>query len=222
MSQQSIEHDTVALPREWSLILPAPDVLALLAGTKATHSFSVTWRNSTVLGYGAKSYWPNLMFEHARYLSKSSLMVAIAGKDAPPGPNFEVPYCHPNDVGRFPVEDLGWYRVRPRWEAGDAVVVKEAWAPSMRDPEGLPWEDDRDGSNHDIIYRADGDAGGYWSHDEWVDGKFTHTPINPPWRSGASLPRWAARIVLEITGMSGERRDDGSLVWIATFRRVTP
>jgi hypothetical protein len=80
---------------------------------------------------------------------------------------------------------------------GDLLWVREAHAFSVDDPEGLHWRDDP--SNWDVIYRADEQqpSGG------WRNGEGEVIPA--PWRPSIHMPRWASRILLEVTGVRVER-----------------
>lgn len=81
--------------------------------------------NSTVLGYNnAADYWSHLRFGEAISLRKSTLMLAIAGKNAPTDIHLSVPFAHPEDA-HMRSEDLGWYRVRPNFEGVIDVVMQD-------------------------------------------------------------------------------------------------
>lgn len=87
----------------------------------------------------------------------------------------------------------------PYGELGDRLWVREAFAYSVIDPEGLPPEDDPE--NYDIIYRATYQQGGGWRGGEG-------NPIKAPWKPSIHMPRWASRITLEITDVRVERLQD--------------
>lgn len=87
----------------------------------------------------------------------------------------------------------------PYGKPGDRIWVRETFAYSVIDPEGLPLEDDPE--NYDIIYRATCQQGGGWRDGEG-------NPIKAPWKPSIHMPRWASRITLEITGVRVERLDD--------------
>ncbi len=74
---------------------------------------------------------------------------------------------------------------------GDLLYVKESFALSARDPE----DSDRDTKNPAYwdppIYKADPECGG--------------KRIRPPWRSPRFMPKWVARIWLEIVSVCAER-----------------
>lgn len=87
----------------------------------------------------------------------------------------------------------------PYGELGDRLWVREAFAYSVIDPEGLPPEDDPE--NYDIIYRSTYQQGGWWTDGEG-------NAIKAPWKPSIHMPRWASRITLEITGVRVERLQD--------------
>ncbi len=91
-------------------------------------------------------------------------------------------------------------RACPYGAPGDRLWVREAHAFSAVDPDGLDWHDDPD--NWDVIYRADPNqpAGGWRD----ADGRV----IAAPWRPSIHMPRWASRILLEITEVRVERLQD--------------
>jgi len=88
----------------------------------------------------------------------------------------------------------------PYGQPGDRLWVREAFALSVIDPDGLSPEDDPE--NYDVIYRADPELlGGGWADS---DGK----EIPPPWKPSIHMPSWASRILLEITAVRVERLQD--------------
>lgn len=98
-----------------------------------------------------------------------------------------------------PVPDSKTGKVRcPFGKPGDRLWVPEGFALSVIDPDGLTPEDDPE--NFHVIYRTDPPGGG------WTDGD--GNPVEPPWRFAAAMPRWAARIVLEVISVRVERLRD--------------
>lgn len=98
------------------------------------------------------------------------------------------------------------FAITSPWNIGDRLWVKECWQIG-HDAGGRPrrftlipdtGETDRDGI---VFYRADGH------------------PEVPGWRSSVHMPRWASRILLEITGIRLER-DRNEWVWLVEFRKV--
>ncbi len=80
----------------------------------------ITAETSTVLGYRAKPYWPNLHFDHAQ-VRRQSLVGALAG--LPSDVHLAVPWRHPDDAW-MPLEDCGRYSVRCRWGTGQELRLK--------------------------------------------------------------------------------------------------
>lgn len=98
-----------------------------------------------------------------------------------------------------PVPDSKTGKVHcPFGKPGDRLWVPEGFALSVIDPDGLTPEDDPE--NFHVIYRTDPPGGG-WMDD---DGN----PVDPPWQFAAAMPRWAARIVLEVISVRVERLRD--------------
>ena len=98
-----------------------------------------------------------------------------------------------------PVPDSKTGKVHcPFGAPGDRLWAPEGFALSVIDPDGLTPEDDP--KNYHVIYRTDPPGGG-WMDD---DGN----PVEPPWQFAAAIPRWAARIVLEVISVRVERLRD--------------
>ncbi|QJE03078.1 hypothetical protein HH212_26360 [Massilia forsythiae] len=87
----------------------------------------------------------------------------------------------------------------PYGQPGDRLWIREAFALSVVDPDGGPPDDDPE--NYDVIYRATDTPGG-----EWTDGE--GNTIAAPWKPSIHMPRWASRILLEITSVRVERLQD--------------
>lgn len=91
-------------------------------------------------------------------------------------------------------------RICPYGQPGDRLWVRETFALSVVDPDGLSPQDDPE--NWDVIYRADPEqpSGG------WTDANGKR--IEAPWKPSIHMPRWASRIDLEITSVRVERLND--------------
>ena len=81
---------------------------------------------------------------------------------------------------------------------GDRLWVPEGFALSVIDLDGLAPEDDPE--NYHVIYRTDPPGGGWMDEDG--------NPVDPPWQFAAAMPRWAARIVLEVVSVRVEKLQD--------------
>ena len=88
----------------------------------------------------------------------------------------------------------------PNGKPGDRLWVRESHAFSVIDPEGFDWREDPD--NWDVVYRADTSREGL----NWRNAAGEVIP--PPWRRSIHMPRWASRILLEITDVRVERLQD--------------
>ncbi len=91
--------------------------------------------------------------------------------------------------------------VRSRIEPGDRIRVKETWAAVWPGESPVPLKECT------IEYRADANGAKYpacWDDAEPEDAKRSA----PRWRSSASMPRWASRETLEVTGVRAERLRD--------------
>jgi len=97
----------------------------------------------------------------------------------------------------------------PYGQPGDRMWVRETWMPGY-DHEA----DHEDGPKVSVIYRADNAeetvaAPSYELAEQW-QRKFSEDGHDaPPWRSSIHMPRWACRLVLEITDVRVERLQDG-------------
>jgi hypothetical protein len=88
----------------------------------------------------------------------------------------------------------------PYGQPGDRLWVRETFALSVVDPDGGSPQDEPD--NWDVFYRADPEQpGGGWTDAEGNE-------IAAPWKPSIHMPRWACRILLEITRVRVERLQD--------------
>lgn len=121
-------------------------------------------------------------------------------------------------------EIFGAYDIYGEWGAkcpfgkpGDRLWVREAWA----DLRGM-------GFDHKVAFSADTVPGS--------DGDQARKAYGVKWKPSIHMPRWASRLVLEITEISVERLQDGGdrefwgeklwkenpWVWVIEFKKVTP
>jgi hypothetical protein len=94
--------------------------------------------------------------------------------------------------------------IKPRYQVGDRLWVKEAICPKAGDDGMTIWN--ADGNTYQVHYRLD-------DRDEEVialddDGGFKFNKdgtMASPWSSPLHMPKWAARTWLEVTGVRAER-----------------
>lgn len=184
--------------RERGILFSAPMILALQQDRKTMTRREVLPGNSTVLGYPSKSYWDGLQFDHAIVRGKSSMMVALVGTDAAPDDvHLSVPYRHPDDPKVWKIEQLARYRVRPKWEVGDVLWVRETFAEWMLfGGHDKNWKGEEHGWGN-LIYKATHSAG----MKPECEG-FSR------WKSGRFMPRWASRLTLEVESVKVEHLGD--------------
>lgn len=178
--------------RERPILFSAQMVRAILEGRKTQTRRILTRNNSTVLGdrWGAKSPWDGLDFTRAVPRTQSTMMRFIAGAAAPRDIHLDVPFLHPQDAANGMAWDGCVYRVRPQWEPGELLWVREAFA----------WISDC--RHNDPGARALAD-GAFYRADELVDcGDIVR------WRPSIHMPRWASRITLRITDVRVERLNE--------------
>ena len=177
--------DTAAEVKEWPMLFAGDMVRSILSGQKTQTRRPVDWKNSTVLCYPAKKYWLNLRFDEAQVRSDNPVFMLATGKHVPGRDvHLSVPFAHPDDSHRDS-EDLGWYRVRPKWEVGDRLWVRETFSP-VHTLAGC--EFNAGPENGGVRYRAT------WTKAHSVG-----------WTPSIHMPRWACRLMLEITEVRVER-----------------
>ena len=89
----------------------------------------------------------------------------------------------------------------PYGKVGDLIYVRETFAKT-----GLGVPDEKTGKIH-IAYRADGK----------IDRRVL---VFEKWIPSIHMPKWASRIMLEITDVKVERVDDKPWVWIIEFKAL--
>jgi hypothetical protein len=90
----------------------------------------------------------------------------------------------------------------PYGKVGDLLWVRETWAAIWPDVDPVPLE------QCEIQYRVDtGDA----YPGRWPEEEAKGNPDAPKWRSSIHMPKWAARIWLEVTDVRAERVQDITL-----------
>ena len=178
------------LMEQYPMIFTGDSVPKISNGTKTMTRRVLTKSNSLFDG----GPWPKGLFEKMLWddehvwglgASPESRVVCLAVQ-------------HPDGL------DRNMHMVSPKVHVGDRFWVKEGFALSILDPEALEPDlrnpEDWDG----VHYKADGDSGN-WTWDEVVDGELVSEPIKAPWRSPLYMPRWASRLLLEVTEVGIER-----------------
>jgi hypothetical protein len=161
--------------RELPILFSGDSVRAILCGQKWQTRRVVSFQNSTVLGYGSKVLW-----------GKIDLNSSETYRDPGPDPFGTGGYEYLHARVRNPDEDGEFYRVRPRWEAGDRLWVRETWRPdnALKDG-GIP--------RLGIKFK------------EGIQWRCGNPDQSGKWKSPIFMPRWASRITLEILGVRVER-----------------
>lgn len=172
----------------------------------------LTPHNCTVLGnrVTAKSpAWRGLLFDHPRceIRTQSTLMLAVVGDDAPYDLHLNVPFLHPDDAARGQEweEDEIFYRVRPIWEPGDRLWVREThwrlgrWVKDGRTKTGRQrWRFKPQAQPGDVIFYVPAEA--YQGRQRGAD-----QPLQYWKRSAIFLPRRFSRLTLLVTATRIER-----------------
>ncbi len=180
------------------LIFSAPMIRAQIKDRKTMTRRLFTPATCTVLGrrVSAKSaIWRGLDFSRAVPRRQSTLAMAVHGEDAPEDVHLNVPFIHPDDESK---EEL-IYRVRPIWEVGDRIWVRE----SLRADKMENILTGERTTNAEVIYYAADDS-------EALDSK----GFNLAWiwarkaLPSIHMPRWLSRLTLIIEGVKIERLQD--------------
>jgi hypothetical protein len=182
--------------RERPILFTGEMVKAILQNQKTVTRRIVSKRNSTVLGYTGSQLWSHLHFNY----DKDGFRTYVDGPNdtmfgcGPSVQYLHVPAWHPNDGEKA----LASYRVRPIWEVGERLWVRETFACHDTDGRFFP-------ESFAISYAADDDGESVkWIRD--IDQqKFTREYATGKNRPSIFMPRWASRLTVEITGVSGSR-----------------
>jgi len=164
--------------KERPILFSGPMVRAILDGRKTQTRRVVAASNSTVLGYSGKSLWHHLHFDYEQD-GKRTFVDGPNDTMFGCGPNCQylhVPAWHPDDA-----HDPASYRVRPIYEPGEHLWVRETFAITTQAVSDDPG----------YVYRATDPAWGEMEGFKWKPSIF--------------MPRAASRIILEITEVRVER-----------------
>ncbi len=184
---------------EYSIILPAERVKALLEGRLTQIRTPITPSNSTVVGRcvtAKDTLWTGLVWETRPEEMWTEVFVDSGPHILHPWPSqyLHVPWDNPDDA-----IDKRRFRVRCRHEVGDSLWVREVFIADRAVggyAEGVDPDKDPFGKTIDVIYRAD-------------DGPNERTAGG--WQSPATMARRYSRIARPITGIKAQRLHDNDL-----------
>lgn len=184
--------------KERPILFSAPMVRAILDGRKTQTRRVVAMSNSTVLGDPVYlKEWPRLDFSRA-----TATDVSIYSTPESPDMHLSVPVLSESGAVMSPDEECR-YRVRPRYEVGDHLWVREThWRFGKWVRNGTSA-----GGRQKWRFRVDR------LHADKACFEPPHKkPLrtNPGWHKRPSIfmPRWASRITLEIVSVRVERVQD--------------
>lgn len=163
---------------EHGILFSAPMVRAILDGRKTQTRRVVTRNNSTVLGHNARAkrwaqWWTDARWDQSVPTRESAHALHVP--------------CGDPDAGD------AIYRVRPIWQPGDRLWVRETWC---QVPDEMRSDFD------EYIYRADMTE--RQRLDELAVRRVARTLL-ARWRPAIHMPRRAARIVLDLVDAKGGR-----------------
>lgn len=149
--------------------------------------------------------WKGLLFDHPRTIvrTRSTMMQAVAGPDAPYDLHLDVPFLHPEDAaaGRKWEDDECFYRVRPIVQRGDRLWVREsAWY----DPEVCRGLEDR-GLRCFFPGRLVRFEDGGWGTSPFGNGDEILKLAGLRRKPGIHMPRWASRLTWSVTDVRLQR-----------------
>jgi len=180
------------------ILMSGPMVRALLAGEKTMTRRLLSPMNCTVLGSRWPAWaWSGLKFDHPRaeIRTQSSIMVLVTGSDAPYDLHVSVPFVHPDDeaagITADDEDEVGLYRVRPIYEPGDLLWVRERWTHDGPDIATVR-------SRYEDALSGGIGFGPYYLATE-------SAPDTLKWRPSIHMPLWASRLTLRVTDVKLER-----------------
>lgn len=179
-------------PKEYGLLFVASMARAAVAGIKTQTRRLPTASNSLVDGVGISAKrWADMRFDWSR---------AVVDKGPSPAGN-PGPYLHvPAGNGET------WHRIYPRYQVGDRIWGRETWAVKRHEP-CLEHEREYQKLCFPVIrYLADGQEIRHQGNRQTGDG--IYGGLVEKARPSIHMPRWAARIVRDITAVRVERLQD--------------
>ena len=178
--------------KEHGLLFIAAMARAAVAGIKTQTRRLPTASNSLVDGVGISAKrWADMQFDWSR---------AVVDKGPSPAGN-PGPYLHvPAGNGET------WHRIYPRYQVGDRIWGRETWAVKRHEP-CLEHEREYQKLCFPVIrYLADGQEIRHQGNRQTGDG--IYGGLVEKARPSIHMPRWAARIVRDITAVRVERLQD--------------
>jgi len=168
--------------KETGIIMSGDHPKLILDGLKTMTRRVITASNSTVLGYVVSKnnlLWTGLVWDDRVYKDKGPHILHPSTSEY-----LHVPWVNPDDS-----DDNRVFRVRCRYDVGDRLWVKETWAAEKR----LDHSPSELGNAADVAlwYKADNNQRSLLERGKWRPSRF--------------MPRWASRILLEITEVRVER-----------------
>lgn len=170
------------------VLFTAPMVRALLDGRKSQTRRLLAPANSLLDGYGVgsvlKQDWLMLNW-HKAWLDHGPSPAGNRG-----------PYWHVRMPPRRSFPDETWHRVYPRIQAGDEIWAKENYKHYANSYGGVCTP------TANVIYAADDSSAQIPLEDPPVRKNWE------TWQPSLLMPRWCARIVLEVISVRSERLND--------------
>lgn len=183
--------------KERPILFSGEMVRALLAGRKTQTRRLVGRANSPVCGSIApKSFWDRLDFSQAEVRTTATIMDVLCG-----GPD-KAPY----DLHlRTPIPDEGsWQRVRPIWDVGERLWVREVWQAYDQQPKRFGGTSSLAGAMMRVYANPPIEG------ESVIEYRADETKDTGRWRPSIHMPKWASRISLEVTEVRVQRLQDVS------------
>lgn len=205
--------------KERPILFSGPMVRAIIEGRKTQTRRAVKLGKNCTFGATGNGRFHDYDWDRAEVRNHSLLELISGGETKIP--LLHVPFCNKADGWEDDPADDTVDRLRPIWEPGDLLWVRETWASirleynfevtyaldaiidlngSKPGPGGHGYSDAGVGPvKEKIVYRADGDP--YESAEE----------RGFKWRPSIHMPRWASRLTLEVVSVRVERLQDISI-----------
>jgi len=175
-------------------MLFSTEMVKAILDLKKTQTRRVITKNNSVIGERGdwnKLCWDGSDIHDTQFDGRKTAPLPFVDGHANEYQPYEQQYLH---VPYNWKEDETIYRVYPRWQVGDRLWVKETWYDDYACKRmEKPCEPDSY-----IYYRADGEE----------HKQFEALEEGFKWKPSIFMPRWASRILLEITNIRAERVQD--------------